>query len=217
MRMLFLMLALAGMAMAFTVQPDYFEIQDTGNQNLPKLNVGITLDCDTKAATVEVRSNETGLAVQGAKAYMFYTDYTYQALPNPGTTDADGKAVMQVPGTIRFLTALFIIRVDHKDFRSREIEYAYKKCFEPPPKPPLPEPPPEEKNETKPGTNITPPVNVTPPSNATNNTTTPSGNATPPQPGGTNASGDGEEKPPFGIPCPTGLILLSLLAFRSRA
>lgn len=218
MRLLLIALLLTGLAMAFTVKPDYIEIKDTGHQSLPTLDVGITIDCDTKNLSVHVASNATGEAVQGAKTYLFYTDYTYQALPNPGTTGADGITAMPVPGTIRFLTAMFILRVDKKDFKSREIEFTYQKCFEAPPAPP---PPPPQ--------NVTPPQNQSPPANQT--PLPPTGNMTPP---GNQTPSNGSTPPiapPYGepptpgqavltpginvpqIPCLPAFLLLPLLLF----
>ncbi|MEW6722034.1 MAG: hypothetical protein AB1324_02135 [Candidatus Micrarchaeota archaeon] len=138
MKTLIISFLLIGLAAAFNVTPAYIEVQDTGNENLPVMDIRMTINCDTKEVSVQVLSNQTKEPVQGAKAYMFYTDYSYQALPNTGTTNGSGNVSMAVPGTIRFLTALFILRVDHADFRSREIEFTYKKCFEPPPPPPKP-------------------------------------------------------------------------------
>ena len=155
--------------MAFSVKPDYLGIKDSGDERLPQMNVSITVDCDTKALTIDVM-DEDEQPIENAKAYLFYTDYGYQALPNPGTTDADGIAVMDVTGNIRFLTAMFILRVDHSEFQTKEIEFDYRKCFESPPaeepeeeeeiQPPEPEEPPE--NVTEPP-NVTPPADITPP------------------------------------------------------
>ncbi|MEW6035955.1 MAG: hypothetical protein AB1529_05050 [Candidatus Micrarchaeota archaeon] len=136
MRHILILLLICGLSMAFSVRPDYNGVQDTGNKNLGTVEVNITIDCDSKEVTADVFSNESGAPVSGATAYMFYTDYTYQALPNSGKTDSNGRVKMAVPGTIRFLTALFILRVDHYNFQSREIEFTYKKCFEAPPQPP---------------------------------------------------------------------------------
>ena len=170
MRSLVIALLLAGLCMAFSVKPDYLGIKDSGDERLGNMTVGISIDCDTKALTVDA-TDENEQPIENARTYLFYTDYTYQALPNPGTTDANGIVVMEIPGNIRFLTAMFILRVDHTNFQSKEIEFAYQKCFEPPPPEPEEEmpPPPEE-----------PPANVTEPPNVTENITTPP-DVTPPE------------------------------------
>lgn len=116
--------------MAFTVAPDHFGIKDSGDMRLPTMMVDLKIDCGTKALTVNVSDGDG--PVEGATVYLFYTDYGYQALPNSGKTDASGIYTMPVTGNLEFLTALFIVRVDHQAHQSREIEFAYEKCFEEP-------------------------------------------------------------------------------------
>jgi hypothetical protein len=166
------------------------------------MNVSITIDCNSKALAIEAIDGDEQ-PIENAKTYLFYTDYGYQALPNPGTTDADGISMMDVPGNIRFLTAMFILRVDHSDFRTKEIEFDYRKCFEPPPEEPeeeAPLPEPEEPTE-----------NVTEPPNITENVTPshpPEEEITPPPP----------EEPPEEAEaplCPLGLLLLTPLIFKA--
>jgi hypothetical protein len=131
MKTLIICLLLVGLSAAFTVEPDYIGVQDTGDTRLPTLDADITIDCDSKQLTVEVI--DASGPVEGASVYLFYTDYGYQPLPNSGKTGADGIYVMDVTGSLEFLTALFILRVDHPQHQSREIEFAYQKCFEEPP------------------------------------------------------------------------------------
>ncbi|MFH0884679.1 MAG: hypothetical protein V1861_03135 [Candidatus Micrarchaeota archaeon] len=204
----FIVLLIVGLAAAFTVKPAYIEIHDTGNENLPALNVDISIDCDTKNVHINVASNETGEPLEGAMTYLFYTDYTYQALPNPGKTDVDGNTAIPVPGTIRFLNAMFILRVDKQGYRSREIEFAYKKCFETPPKPPEP---PQTHNETN-ATNQTAPQNVTPPANITPpvNETKPPVPPLPPENVTDKPQPDGRGEPGASFcPVTTGLVILA--------
>jgi len=118
-----------GLAMALSVRPNYLAVQDTGNDNLPAMDVGLTIDCDTNALGAEVRSNETGEPLPDASTYLFYTNYGYQAI-STGKTGQDGVSAMAVTGKMNFLTALFIIRTDKPGFQSREIEFTYKKCFD---------------------------------------------------------------------------------------
>lgn len=200
-------LLLLGLSSAFTVNPDYHDIHDTGSESLPTLDVTITIDCDTKDVLVKAESGDTEEPVEGAMAYLFYTDYTYQALPNPGKTDAQGNARIPVPGTLRFLSALFILRVDKQGFQSREIEFAYKKCFEEPPKPP---PPPA--NQSQNASNQTappPPQNITNPANASQ-----PANISPPEPpvqdGSTGQQPLEGEEPASAAACP-GAFILALL------
>lgn len=205
-----LLVGLVGLSNAFLVRPDYFEFQDTGNKNLPTMYVDILIDCDTKELTIEARSEETDEPIEGATVHIFYTDYVYQALPTVGTTDENGITKMEIPGNIRFLTALFILRVDHTDYQSKEIEFAYEKCFEEPPEEEISEEDEAEENETE-----APP----PPSPETNETEEPEEpeeveeNVTENETQEPEIPTDEEEQP---LPCPTALILLSLLIIRSK-
>lgn len=210
MRAFIFLLLLAAAASAFTVKPTFFDVHDTGSDSLPTLDVGITIDCDSKDLTVDV--SDDGDAVEGASAVLFYTDYGYQPLPDTGKTGSDGTDTMSVPGTINFLTGLFILRVDKSGYQSREIEFAYEKCFEEPP----PEPP--EQNDTPPTPPPPPPVNDTPPANTTPPVAPPP-NATPPANVSPNVTPPSNETPVDGednetAACPLGIIMLSLLCAR---
>ncbi|MDD5340304.1 MAG: hypothetical protein PHV13_03570 [Candidatus ainarchaeum sp.] len=178
MRLLLIALLAAGMCTAFSVQPTHIATKDTGSQNLPAMNVDITIDCDTKTLTVTARSNQTGEPVVGARTYLFYTNYAYQVIAT-GATGEDGTGSMDVIGNRDYLTSLFILRTDHTEFRSREIEFTYQKCFEAPPPGPV-----RPANQTQPGNTSTPNGNAhnasneTPPQNQTPlaNVTKPAGN-----------------------------------------
>jgi hypothetical protein len=128
----FVIVLLIGSVFAATVKADVRAVKDTGNENLPKMNVGITIDCDSKALIVEPKSNTTGEPIASAQTYLFYTDYEYQ-LVGTGSTNASGISKINVIGNQDFLTALFILRVDKSGFRSRETEFTYKYCFQDPP------------------------------------------------------------------------------------
>lgn len=217
----FLALLAAGTAMAFSVNPDYLGIRDSGNPNLPRLNVSISIDCDSKVLTVGVASNATGEPVGGANAYLFYTDYAYQLIAS-GTTGTDGIANINVMGSRNYLTDLFIMHVEKPAFQTREIEFTYKKCFEAPPKPPKNN---TQQNQT--GQNGTAQQNASgtqgPQSNGTaQNATNRTGNAGPGTanasqgPGNTSITPPGPEtrNPQPAAPCLPALLLapLALLA-----
>ena len=174
MRFCLIALIVVGLVLAFSVTPAFQATKDSGSENLPKLEVGLGVDCDSKMLTVTATSNETGDAVDGANVYLFYTDYEYQMIGR-GTTDADGVGEINVIGKPNYLTALFILRVDKPTYQSKEIEFTYKKCFDAPPKPP------KNTTNTTSGGNTTPPANTTQPPNPPANATPPA-NTTPPGP-----------------------------------
>ena len=173
------MMLLAGFSFALSVKPNFFEVKDTGNPSLDTLDISITINCDTKDVIPVVRANGTKAPVEGAETTLFYTDYGYNPLPDRGKTDAQGMDTINVPGTLNFLTGLFILRVDKQGFQSREIEFAYEKCFQAPPPPPPPPPQNNSGGANQPGQNNTPPANQTapPPSPAQNQTTPGNGTA----------------------------------------
>lgn len=205
MRLLLIALLAAGMCMAFSVQPAYIAIKDTGSQNLPAMNVGVTIDCDTKTLTVTATSNDTGEPVAGARTYLFYTNYAYQAIAS-GQSGGDGVATMTVVGNMNYLTSMFILHAEQPQFRTREIEFTYEKCFQQGPTPPAP----NVTNQTINKTNVTQPQNATPPANLT-----PAVNATP-RPNGTTGPSTGTipQRPASSIPCLPALLLFALVAVR---
>lgn len=202
MRLAVLLLLIASLASAFVVQADFLGVQETGDENLESLDVGISIDCDEKDLTVSVMGEDSEEPVAGASAFLFYTDYEYQLIAT-GTSDSEGIANIDVLGNRDYLTALFILRVDKSGYRSKEIEFAYEKCFEEPPAAPPPEPeeepeepevsPVEPPVEPPPIEEVEPPVEVSPPVD--------------------------EEAPaqaPEPAACPLGLALLSLLFIKMR-
>ncbi len=112
-------------SLGFAITPDIYGVQDTGSESLPVIDFNLSLDCGNKDLQVVT-------LLDGADLTMFYTDYGYQPLPNRMKTGIDGSAVMKVPGTLDFLTGLFILRIDKQGYQSREIEFTYEKCFEEP-------------------------------------------------------------------------------------
>jgi hypothetical protein len=132
MRLLLALLLVFGVLFAATVKADVRATKDTGNENLPKMDIGIKIDCDSKALIVEAKSNQTGEPVSAAQTYLFYTDYTYQ-LVGTGSTNGSGISRINVVGNQDYLTALFILRVDKSGYQSRETEFTYKYCFQNPP------------------------------------------------------------------------------------
>jgi len=198
MRNLFIMVMLLGLSMAFSVKPDYFDTKETGNQNLDTLEVDIELDCDSKVLTATVTANDTGEPIPNSSLYLFYTDYEYQLIGN-GMTGSNGVGTIDVIGNMDYLTAMFIFRADKFQFRSKEIEFGYAKCFGTPPKDDTPAnhtPGPSQQNTTPPanGSNTNNTNAATNNSNANNsnanNNTPPSGDGG--QGNGTNQTASGQ-------------------------
>jgi len=157
-----MILVLCTLSVAFMVRPTYIAMHDTGDDLLDTMEVNLTIDCDTRELIVEPSTHD-GERLVGSKTYLFYTDYGYQLI-STGTSDQNGISRMTVIGNIDYLRALFILRVDHNGYQSRETEFTYQKCFEAPPQQTEEEEPetqdtePEAQNQTTP---VTPQINDT--------------------------------------------------------
>jgi DNA segregation ATPase FtsK/SpoIIIE-like protein len=112
--------------MATSVNPDYIEIKNTGDENLGELEITLTVDCSTKQLTALIE-NEDEEPIADADTYLFYTNYGYQLLTTASTGD-DGTSTMNVMGNINYLTAMFVFRADADGYQSQEIEFTYEKC-----------------------------------------------------------------------------------------
>lgn len=202
MRILIVLLIMIGLCMAFTVKPTYIAIKNTGNENLDPVKVDLTIDCGTKQLIVKVDSINDQ-PISGASTYVFYTNYAYQLI-GTGTTNSDGKSTMNVVGSMNYLTALFIFRVDAPGHKSQEIEFTYGKCFDaPPPEPPV-------NNSDQPEQNNTPPVPDPPIQPPEDNSTT-----RPPVQNTSNQTANqtnGTDPLPAAPICPIGVALFSLTA-----
>lgn len=119
---IFVLLIIAA-TIGHSIAPEIYGIKDTGSMNLPNIDVNLSIDCTNK--NLELFSN-----VDDAQVTMFYTDYGYSPLPNRVKTNEEGYAIMEVPGSLNYLTGLFILRIDKQGFKSREIEFTYGKCFQ---------------------------------------------------------------------------------------
>lgn len=208
MRLLAIALLLAGLGMAFMVRPDYEGMQMTGNQNLPEMNVDLQADCDSKELIVTL-TDEDDEPVANGQIYLFYTDYVYQLVAN-GRTGADGVGRIVPLGKRDYLTDLFILRADHPQFRSTEIEFTYRRCFDAPPQPPANN---ATQNQSVSQTNATGPNGTV--QNATQNNTAPE-NRTPVANATINGSRPPQPPPAApGVPClPALAIPLALLMRR---
>jgi hypothetical protein len=216
-RFVLMILLAVGLAAAFSVRPDYMGVQDTGSGS--SMDVGIMIDCDTNSLAVTAKSNGTGEPIPDASAYLFYTNYEYRMISS-GKTNDNGLAAIAVTGKRDYLTSLFILRVDKQGFRSREIEFTYKKCFDAPQQGDGGTPGQVNQNQTAPPEpNITKNVSVnqTLPTNQTGNVTA---NATVPKPLPQNASvwdtanqTTGTGKPP--APCMPGFLLIPFVLYQA--
>lgn len=205
MRKALVLLFLFASSYALIVGPAIYEQDDFGDISLLEFTYSLSADCSAGTITTIVM-DESNKPVQDANAYLQYIDFA-TPLISSGKTDKDGYVLSRLPGSVQLMRGLFILVVEKKGFRSKEVHFDLYPCLHngslppkpPPPKPPEVKPPPVMNYtvERHPAniSNIT--VPKPPPANASgsaNNST----NGT-----GGNGGGEGERT------CPVPLALIS--------
>lgn len=176
---LLLILLISVAAHAVIVGPFIYEQKDLGDPMFSEFLYSMSVDC-TEATISLMVMNESHGPVEGASTYLKYIDYSSPVLDS-GRTDRNGMVVFDLPGNTSFMRGLFIVVMEKKGVRTKEIHFDISGCYSnkswqiPPP------PPPPAKNNTS-TINQTPVNNTLPSQNSTNGST---GNAT----NNTNASG----------------------------
>ncbi|MFH0884681.1 MAG: carboxypeptidase-like regulatory domain-containing protein [Candidatus Micrarchaeota archaeon] len=194
---------------ALTIGPMIYEQKDLGDIGLSEFTYSLSADCNASTISAYI-FNETNRPVRDANIYLKYVDFSSPLMSNT-KTDKDGYSLIRLPGNVKLMRGLFIMVVEKKGYRNKEIHFDLSPCWGGNPIPPKP-------NQTMNTTNATnqtgPPK---PPSN--NSTSIPpanaSGNQTPGANGTGNGTGNGGAEPASPI-CPsamaiTGLSLLVLI------
>ncbi|MEM5814756.1 MAG: hypothetical protein QXD77_02980 [Candidatus Aenigmatarchaeota archaeon] len=200
---LLLILLLSAAAHALIVGPFIYEQKDLGDPMSSEFLYSMSVDC-TEATISLMVMDESYMPVEGASTYLKYIDYSSPVIDS-GRTGRDGMIIFDLPGNTSLMRGLFILVVEKKGFRSKEVHFDISGCYSnkswrlPPPSPPAN----NNTNGSSVGQNET---NATlPQQNFTN-----SGNAT----NNTNATGSGEAEPngteACGLPVATGLALMFL-------
>ncbi len=150
--------------------------------------------------------NESNKPVADAQTYLKYIDFSSPLLSNV-KSDKDGLALHRLPGQVTLMRGLFVLVIEKKGYRSKEVHFDLSPCFSNYTIPPPPAKPPQ--NGTA-GNGSTAPPPVQPPKN---NTTV----INVPQP--TNATNETQNPEPGTVPaqpsiCPPALALLLLIFFK---
>ncbi|NYZ74314.1 hypothetical protein H0O00_04165 [Candidatus Micrarchaeota archaeon] len=180
---------------ALMVGPRIYEQDDFGDISLDEFTYSISADCTASSITLLVM-NGSNRPVRDANAYLKYIDFS-TPLMGSGVSNNDGQILFKLPGDVSLMRGLFIIVIEKKGYRSKEVHFDLSPCFTnatnptPPAKPP--KPPANDTNNTQPpGGGTQNDTNQTnPPSqnytNATNGSGSIGGNVT----NGGNETGDG--------------------------
>jgi hypothetical protein len=176
-----------GISSALVTGPKIYEQDDLGDPMFSEFTYSISVDCTASSITIIVM-NESLTRVQGANAYLKYIDFS-TPLMGTGVSDKDGLILLKLPGNIKLMRGLFILVMEKKGYRSKEVHFDVSPCFTngtnptPPPKPPANSS--NDTNNTQP-----PPSNGT--QNGTNQTTQPQQNGTDGNDSGDGTSGNNE-------------------------
>ncbi len=194
---------------ALAVGPRIYEQKDLGNIDLAQFTYSLSTECNESTISAYVM-NESNKPIQEANIYLKYVDFS-TPLMSSSKTDKDGFTLIRLPGNIRLMRGLFIMVIEKKGYRNKEIHFDLSPCFG---GSTLPPPPTNPSNQTTNTTNQTgppyPPANNSTTNPPPGNNTLPANNAT----NQTNQSGAGDGN---GVPgpaplCPAaaGLLLIVL-------
>lgn len=173
---------------------------------------------DCTAATISVIAMDGhNRPVEGVYTYLKYVDFSTPLIAQ-GVTDKDGFILHKLPGSTLFMRGLFVLVLEKRGFRNKEIHFDISGCYsngttvQPPPRPAG-----AQANNT---TANNRPANSSPPANNSggpqpfNYTHSPADNATANQ---SNASGTGAETAPKAcLPAFLPVTLALLLLRRCR-
>ncbi|MCI0503553.1 hypothetical protein L0Y65_02470 [Candidatus Micrarchaeota archaeon] len=208
------LLFFSGTLCALTIGPRIYEQRDLGDIALSEFTYSLSADCNASTISAYV-FNESNGAVRDANIYVKYVDFSTPLMSNT-KTDKDGFTLIRLPGNVMLMRGMFIMVIEKKGFRNKEVHLDLSPCFGGstlPPKPPT-----APTNQSANTTNQTGPP--APPANNTTTDTTP-GNGTAPAYNATNQTnqtdqangGDGAlDGSPPDLACPAAAGLAGLLA-----
>jgi hypothetical protein len=174
---LLIALALSGLSAAMVVGPAIYEQDDFGDPALAQFTYSLSADCTASTISMIIM-NGSNKPVKDANTYLKYVDFSSPLLSSV-VTDKDGFALHKLPGNVQLMRGLFILVIEKKGFRNKEVHFDLYPCFHNGTLPPALQPKPRNTtNQTAPPPTIiieTPPP---PPDNATGPAEEPEQNAT---------------------------------------
>ncbi|MBD3209968.1 hypothetical protein GF318_01150 [Candidatus Micrarchaeota archaeon] len=169
--LLFLLLV----SFSFAVAPSIHEQKNLGFYRHPEFTYSLSVNCEK--GTVRVIVMDANLTKVGnASTFLKYVDYD-TPLISSRKSDQNGYAIHELPGNTSLMRGLFILVLEKKGYRSKEIHFDISGCYanQTYPSPPEEEEEPMAANETAGANKTRPPVeqnttNVSMESNQTNET-----------------------------------------------
>lgn len=176
---LVMLLLVIGCCSALVVGPRIYEQDDFGDISLSEFTYSISTDCTAAAITVVVM-NESLKPVMGANTYLKYVDFA-TPLMGSGVSDKDGRVLLKLPGNVNLMRGLFILVIEKKGYRGKEVHFDLSPCIYNTTNPAKPSKPTSNASAANSGKNNSN-------ANGTNNQTIPGGNGA--QGNNTNQSGN---------------------------
>lgn len=120
-------ISISSISNAVTIGPRIYEQKDMGDPMLEDFTYSLSVDCTAAAINLIVMDDNTA-RVQDANAYLKYIDFSSPLIAN-GETDKDGFVVLKLPGDVKLMRGLFILVIEKKGFRNKEIHFDITGCL----------------------------------------------------------------------------------------
>jgi hypothetical protein len=133
---LLIILALCGISEALVIGPRIYEQDDLGDPALSEFTYSLSSDCNASTISVYIM-NESNGPVRDAEVYLKYVDFS-TPLMSSTKTDKDGFTLIRLPGNVMLMRGLFILVIEKKAFRNKEVHFDLSPCWggsQIPPKP----------------------------------------------------------------------------------
>jgi hypothetical protein len=120
-------LFLSAICSALVVGPRIYEQDDLGDPMFSEFTYSLSVDCNASTINLIVM-NESNRPVQDAQTYLKYVDFSTPVVSNV-KTDKDGFALIRLPGNVKFMRGLFILVIEKRGFRSKEVHFDLSPCL----------------------------------------------------------------------------------------
>lgn len=135
-------------SLASTIGPVIYEQRNMGFYKFPELLYVIDVDCDSAVVNLTVMdANFT--KIEGVGTHIKYVDYSTPLISSE-KTDGNGFVEHQLPGNTSLMRGMFILVIEKKNYRSREIHFDISRCYSPEPEIQPEQPAWQEPAETEP-------------------------------------------------------------------
>jgi hypothetical protein len=121
---------------ASAIAPVVYEHKNLGQPSLPELLYSLRADCENGTVHfIVMDANFTRM--ENASTFLKYVDFS-SPLISREETDMNGTVIHVLPGNVSNMRGLFIMVMEKKGFRSKEIHFDILRCFGEQNYPPLP-------------------------------------------------------------------------------